>query len=365
MGYSRRLLGELTKEVLQDLEGNKYQHTEMRISIYGRKQLEWDILAAWVFNFKLYSDNNVWLIQIPRLYNVYYQQGLLENFQQMLDNIFLPLFEVTLDPLSHPQLHVFLKLVVGFDSVDDESKPERRPTKSSNPSPTEWNHQYNPAYSYFQYYFYANLYVLNQLRQYRGLNTFAVRPHCGESGDVDHLAAAFMTADNIAHGCNLRKSPCLQYLYYMCQIGLCMSPLSNNSLFLDYHRNPFPQFFARGLSTSLSSDDPLQIHLTREPLVEEYSVAAQVWKLSSADICEIARNSVLHSGFPHECKMHWVAERYWIPGPEGNDIKKTNVPNLRMRYRHDTWLEEWRLVSSGARNHMLRLTALAEKGESP
>ena len=59
------------------------------------------------------------------------------------------------------------------------------------------------------------------------------------------------------------------------QVGLCMSPLSNNSLFLDYHRNPFPLLFARGLSVSLSTDDPLQIHLTKEPLVEEYSVAAQ------------------------------------------------------------------------------------------
>lgn len=43
-----------------------------------------------------------------------------------------------------------------------------------------------------------------------------------------------------------------------------------------------------------------QIHLTKEPLVEEYSVAAQVWKLSATDLCEIARNSVLHSGFPHQ-----------------------------------------------------------------
>jgi AMP deaminase len=85
-----------------------------------------------------------------------------------------------------------------------------------------------------------------------------------------------MLAENIAHGINLRKSPCLQYLYYLAQIGLCMSPLSNNSLFLDYHKNPFPAFFARGLSVSLSTDDPLQIHLTKEPLVEEYSVAAQV-----------------------------------------------------------------------------------------
>lgn len=85
-----------------------------------------------------------------------------------------------------------------------------------------------------------------------------------------------MTCENISHGINLRKSPVLQYLYYLGRIGLAMSPLSNNSLFLDYHKNPFPVFFARGLNVSLSSDDPLQIHLTKEPLVEEYSVAAQV-----------------------------------------------------------------------------------------
>lgn len=60
------------------------------------------------------------------------------------------------------------------------------------------------------------------------------------------------------------------------QVGLALSPLSNNSLFLDYKKNPFPVFFQRGLNVSLSSDDPLQIHLTKEPLVEEYSVAAQV-----------------------------------------------------------------------------------------
>lgn len=60
------------------------------------------------------------------------------------------------------------------------------------------------------------------------------------------------------------------------QVGLLMSPLSNNSLFLDYHRNPMPMFFQRGLNVSLSTDDPLQIHLTKEPLLEEYSVAAKV-----------------------------------------------------------------------------------------
>ena len=47
----------------------------------------------------------------------------------------------------------------------------------------------------------------------------------------------------------------------------------------------------------------MQIHLTKEPLVEEYSVAAQVWKLTATDLCEIARNSVLHSGFPHQVPL--------------------------------------------------------------
>lgn len=52
-------------------------------------------------------------MQIPRLYNVYKEQGLIENFEQLLDNVFAPLFEVTRDPNSHPQLHLFLKQVKG------------------------------------------------------------------------------------------------------------------------------------------------------------------------------------------------------------------------------------------------------------
>jgi hypothetical protein len=43
---------------------------------------------------------------------------------------------------------------------------------------------------------------------------------------------------------------------------------------------------------------------------------------------------VLHSGFPPHVKRHWVAAQYWRLGPEGNDIHKTNVPALRMRFRH-------------------------------
>ncbi|KAJ0027625.1 hypothetical protein Pint_34874 [Pistacia integerrima] len=380
-----RFLGELTKQVFSDLEASKYQMAEYRISIYGRKQSEWDQLASWIVNNELYSENVVWLIQLPRLYNVYKEMGIVTSFQNILDNIFIPLFEATVDPDSHPQLHVFLKQVVGLDLVDDESKPERRPTKHM-PTPAQWTNVFNPAYSYYVYYCYANLYTLNKLRESKGMTTIKFRPHSGEAGDIDHLAATFLTADNIAHGINLRKSPVLQYLYYLAQIGLAMSPLSNNSLFLDYHRNPLPMFFLRGLNVSLSTDDPLQIHLTKEPLVEEYSIAASVWKLSSCDLCEIARNSVIQSGFSHALKSevgllklavidmifivtgmnligslslemttmkigllpsHWIGMKYYKRGPNGNDIHKTNVPHIRVKFRDTRWREEMQQVYLG------------------
>lgn len=341
-----RFLGELTKQVFSDLNASKYQMAEYRISIYGRKQSEWDQMASWIVNNELYSENVVWLIQLPRLYNVYKEMGIVTSFQNILDNIFIPLFEVTVDPDSHPQLHVFLKQVVGLDLVDDESKPERRPTKHM-PTPAQWTNVFNPAFSYYVYYCYANLYTLNKLRESKGMTTIKFRPHSGEAGDIDHLAATFLTAHNIAHGINLRKSPVLQYLYYLAQIGLAMSPLSNNSLFLDYHRNPFPTFFLRGLNVSLSTDDPLQIHLTKEPLVEEYSIAASVWKLSSCDLCEIARNSVYQSGFSHALKSHWIGKEYYKRGPSGNDIHRTNVPHIRVEFRDTIWREEMRQVYLG------------------
>jgi hypothetical protein len=142
----------------------------------------------------------------------------------------------------------------------------------------------------------------------------------------------------------LRKVPALQYLFYLEQIGLALSPLSNNALFINYDRNPFPSFFRIGLNVSLSTDDPLQFHFTKEPLIEEYSVAAQIWKLSAVDMCELAHNSVVQSGWEAECKRKWLGNHYLLPGPAGNDIQKSNVPDLRVSYRYQTLLEERNLV---------------------
>ncbi|XP_033118747.1 AMP deaminase 2-like isoform X3 [Anneissia japonica] len=253
----------IIKEVGADLEESKYQNAEYRLSIYGRNSDEWDQLAKWAVSHQVYSDNIRWLVQIPRLFDIYRSNGILSNFGEMLTNIFMPLFEVTKDPSSHPELHQFLQFLTGFDSVDDESKPEDIVFTMDSPTPEKWEATENPPYAYYLYYMYSNLVVLNHFRQERGLNTFVLRPHCGEAGPVHHLVSGFMLAENISHGLLLRKAPVLQYLYYLAQVGIAMSPLSNNSLFLNYHRNPLPEFLARGLVVSLSTDDPLQFHFTK------------------------------------------------------------------------------------------------------
>ena len=185
----------------------EYQNCEWRISIYGRSKDEWDKLAKWIVDHKLHSHNVRWLIQVPRLYDVYRRSGLVPNFEQIIRSmyscsvgfpdeqhslvlsvdIFEPLFEVTKDPSSHPELHVFLQRVIGFDSVDDESKSERRIYKKF-PYPKVWDTPQNPPYSYWFvsdlsshpfpgsynrcriYFMYANMTSLNGWRRTRGFS---------------------------------------------------------------------------------------------------------------------------------------------------------------------------------------------------
>lgn len=328
-----RYLAEITKEVMSDLEAGKYQLAEWRISIYGRKASEWSSLARWFYIHRLAHTNVRWLIQIPRLYDVYKKSGDVASFGQLLYNIFAPLFAVTLDPSSNPPLHYFLQTVVGIDSVDDESRPEYEQFSDKNVTPENWTSANNPPYAYWMYYMYANIVILNKLRASLGMNTLQFRPHCGEAGSVDHLVSTYLLAHQINHGILLRKNASLQYLYYLSQIGIAMSPLSNNRLFLDYNKNPFIKYFYQGLNVSLSTDDPLMLHYTKDPLLEEYSVAAQVWKLSAVDQCEIARNSVLQSGWEKRFKFHFLGENF-------RDIRETNVPVIRLLYREETLDQE-------------------------
>uniref|UniRef100_A0A1I8FB52 A_deaminase domain-containing protein n=1 Tax=Macrostomum lignano TaxID=282301 RepID=A0A1I8FB52_9PLAT len=319
-----RFFAEILREVMNDLKESRYQNAELRLSIYGRSADEWDKLAQWALHHGLteFNDNVRWMIQIPRLFD-------LDNFQTFLDNLFRPLFEATIDP-SRIRICSCLCSRVPWCSITipGTGRNGRRVSATRRTLTTCTTCT-------------LTLVPLNALRRERGLQPIVLRPHCGEAGPVHHLATAFLLADNISHGLLLRKAPVLQYLYYLprCPWPCRRSPTTACSC---PTASPLPDFHAKGLCVTLSTDDPLMFHFTKEPLMEEYSIAAQVWKLTNTDMCELARNSVIMSGFPHE---RWLGPAYQHEGVLGNDIRYTNnLPNVRVAFRFENLLHELALL---------------------
>jgi AMP deaminase len=50
--------------------------------------------------------------------------------------------------------------------------------------------------------------------------------------------------------------------------------------------------------------------MSDDALLEEYSVARASFDLSMTDMMEMARNSILQSGFEHDFKKKWLGESY-------------------------------------------------------
>lgn len=140
-----RYYAELTQKLFDGMEKKGWEKSEYRISIYGRSPSEWEKLSDWVYENKLFSKDNRFMIQVPRIYQVFKKNGQINSFHEMLSNIFLPLFQASIEPEKYPKLNSFLQQVSGFDSVDDESKLE--PGFSSDlPSPKNWTSNENPPY---------------------------------------------------------------------------------------------------------------------------------------------------------------------------------------------------------------------------
>jgi len=94
------------------------------------------------------------------------------------------------------------------------------------------------------------------------------------------------------------------------------------------------------------------------------TIDKQIYKLPQSSLAELARNSVIQSGFEMEVKRHWLGQKWYLPGAAGNDINRvrrllpfvqsrhadlglqTNVPDIRLQYRHQTLLEELAMIRS-------------------
>ena len=56
--------------------------------------------------------------------DVYRANNLVQNFEELLHNIFSPLFEVSINPASHPKLHRFLRQVSFNEKILHHSVPK-------------------------------------------------------------------------------------------------------------------------------------------------------------------------------------------------------------------------------------------------
>ena len=332
-----RYFAELTKRTLDIYEEDAYSFAENRLPITGASEREWYDLAHWFDCYGMASSRSRWMVCLPWQYRRLRRSGTLRNFGEFLDHVFHPLWEVSLHPAKDTKFHYLLAHISGFDCIADESKIDLPLTDVS---PHDWTSDLNPPYSYYMYYMWANITTLNEFRASRGLSTFTLRPQCGEKGGMDHLVTGFCLANSINHGVTLARHPVLEYMWYIAQVGVAMSPLSNTAGASAYLENPFPVFFHRGLNVSLATNQPLYFHFTREPLVEEYSIAAKLWKFELNDLSEIARNSVLQSGFPAAWKENALGPRYQLRSTLGNDVRRSRVSDIRVAYRYEVYHTE-------------------------
>lgn len=57
--------------------------------------------------------------------------------------------------------------------------------------------------------------------------------------------------------------------------------------------------------------------------------------------------------FHLQVKSYWLGPSYYKEGPESNDIRRTNVPDIRVAYRCETLAEELQLITHAVRTDAL------------
>lgn len=374
----------------------------------------WMKFAKWMIKWKLISYNIRWNVQITRIYSKLFKLKMVQNFQEYLDLFFDPLFQCG----DNPDLKYCLTTVCCFDVVISQSD-EYLWTEfpSIDLKPKDWvANGDNPTISHYLYYIYAKLSEFNQDRFNSNRNTIILRNYCSPS--ISARTSQFSASDHyftekteslvcnlllcnggLLQGESLWTAPsALEYLFYLFQIPILTAPLSSvsslstlvqnphsGSLYMSnksaeskdrnikhsrdvtveeqssYRHNPFIDLVKIGFRVAISSKSVLyNSSYTLEPIIEEYSVAASIHLLSAADLCELARNSVICSGFEGFYKAHWagvVVEEpddspmsetiglydVWYDKNEDTRIKH-NVPNIRREYRVETFNQEWSFI---------------------
>lgn len=399
-------LAELLKTFLiKPQEESKYQLCQLSVDFqfylhYDNSDVDnwWMVFANWLNHYNIFSNNIRWNIRISRIYPELYHTGKVKNFQEYLNLIFKPLFnaENYLHKSLGPILLKFLSQVSSIDlCIQDTDNYIWKNFRAVSCLPKDWTSGGdNPTISQYMYYVYVNLTKLNHIRQALHQNTFTLRSSCSPTSMnrtsqfsntlnfTEHTetilnnfllaCGGFLNAENLWNA-----PPSLVYPFYLSQIPMVVAPLNSivdsnptmlqeqapTGLVLEpskpYKKNPFMKFFEMGFKISLSSESILYNNsYTKEPIIEEYSVAASIYRLHSADLCELLRNSVITSGFSSTLKNKWLgvslaSHDYFVENTgfvdkwydcKPNTSLEHNVPIIRRQYRSSTLAGEWRLI---------------------
>ncbi|ODQ80539.1 hypothetical protein BABINDRAFT_160810 [Babjeviella inositovora NRRL Y-12698] len=427
-------LAEIVKETIFRLEVSNYKYYEYNVELHIQDfQVEpgvniWQKMAAWICDEKLFSENIRFIVQIPlHKYPELCSLGRVASYGEFLQLIFRPLFEVTRRPYFDINLFCMLTRIVSFDLMLNipETVGGINPGKFTSqhnhiqyPVPDEWTLSQNPPAYYIHYHFMLNLAALNHFRAislHVPLNTFNLlctdnnsygsscsgisclssfrnpnRRNLQTTDLVENGCVSFLLAKRVAtDGLKLLEHPTLQYLYYMNQVGLLMAPTSDISIHkalnvsarnrgLSYMNHPFIQLSQIGLLVSINASNPLLSSLTREPVMEEYCIAANIVKMNDVELCELMRNSVMNSNYEAYYKRKWIGvdiekkneseNRYKATKTRGsedylralhrgcfidndNGFLRTNVPQIRVRYRQNTLRYEYEFILKVAKKY--------------
>lgn len=79
----------------------------------------------------------------------------------------------------------------------------------------------------------------------------------------------------------------------------------------------------------------------------------KIYKFPQSSLAELARNSVIQSGFETQVKCYWLGEEWYLPGAEGNNILKARILPCVMPETYAYWVLDGNLDECAQRSTSL------------
>jgi hypothetical protein len=100
------IIGRMMKEAIETTD--RSVRMEPRFTLTGERMRTAFDLASFINRQEILNDRIRGAIQIPRRFKNLFDEGRIENFRMLYQNILLPLFQASHDPEGYPEMAKFL-----------------------------------------------------------------------------------------------------------------------------------------------------------------------------------------------------------------------------------------------------------------